>query len=366
MTTLNGTTLQMDADVSLIHKSSTKPDPAPSSSEASRKALLQKFRVRTLQEIITADYPERTPIVENFLSPGETGLLIARQKEGKSTLALQLAIDISRGEPFLGRYATRQSLVLYTDYENRPYRLRERGLDVAQGRPVNDVVYIAFDRISDRNVALIGEDFDHLQDIVSELQPGLLVLDPLRYAVLADSSDERAIVDALDQVSRLGDRNPGLAVLLVHHLKKAQDNMAPELRNDPKAWIDRVYGSQALIAHVETIWGLEHDDAGYALGTVSRSEESFVLGLEKEPESQRFILSPTSVQVTRMTQALRSAWDKLPSEFSRGQALALGIPNNNLDRMIRHARATGILEQDPRTKTYRKRDEGQKVGIVGI
>jgi hypothetical protein len=255
--------------------------------------------------------------------------------------------------------------VLYTDYENRPHRLRERGIDVAQGRPVDNVAYIAFDRISDRNVALIGEDFKNLQDMVGELSPGLLVIDPLRYAVLADSSDERAMVEALDQISRLGDRNPGLAVLLVHHLKKAQDNLTPQLRHDPKAWIERVYGSQALIAHVETIWGLEHDDDGYALGTVSRSEESFVLGLEKEPESQRFILSPTSVQVSRMTHALKSAWDKLPTEFSRTQGLSLGIPNNNLDRMIRHGRTTGILVQDPTTKLYRKQNEGQNLGNLG-
>jgi AAA domain len=323
MATTPGLTLELEQEVTLRPESDKRRE-AIRSVEASRKATLQKFRVRTLQEIIETDYPVRTPVVENFLSPGETALLIARQKEGKSTLALQLAVDISRGEPFLGRFATRQSQVLYTDYENRPYRLRERGLDMAQGRPVDNVAYIAFDRISDRNVALIGEDFNHLQDIVGELGPGVLVIDPLRYAVLADSSDERATVEALDQVSRLGDRNAGLAVLLVHHLKKTQDNnLTPELRKDPRAWIDRVYGSQALIAHVETIWGLEHDDVGYALGTVSRSEESFVLGLEKEPESQRFALSPTSVQVDRMTPALRTAWDKLPPEFSRGQGLAL-------------------------------------------
>jgi hypothetical protein len=357
-------TLPLDDRLSVTESEVIRKQQQPS--DNSRKALLQKFGVRTLQEIIDTDYPETTPVVENFLSPGETALLIARQKEGKSTLALQLAIDISRGEPFLGRFATSQSLVLYTDYENRPHRLRERGFDVAQDRPVDNVAYIAFERISDRNVTLVGKEFEHLQNVVGELRPGVLVIDPLRYAVVADSSDERATVEALDQVSRLGDRNPSLAVLLVHHLKKTQENYTPELRDDPKAWIDRVYGSQALIAHVETIWGLEHDDAGYALGTVSRSEESFVLGLEKEPDSQRFILSPTSVQVDRMTQALRTAWDKLPPEFSRGQGLALGIPNNNLDRMIRHTRATGILVQDQKTKVYRKRHEGQKMGNVGM
>jgi AAA domain-containing protein len=325
-----------------------------SEAATANQRLFQTFGLRTLHQIVQQQYPATAPIVEHFLSPGETGLLIARQKEGKSTLALQLAVDVSRGESFLGRYRTQQALVLYVDYENRPSRLKERATDIGQGRSLDQVIYLAFDAISDRSVALFGDKFETLEYIVEELSPGLLVIDPLRFAIEKDSSDERAAVDALDQVSKLRANNPKLAVLLVHHLKKAQDNFTPELRNDPRAWIERVYGSQALLAHVETIWGLEHDEAGYAFGTVSRSEDSFVLALEKEPESQRFRISDTPVQVAGMTPALQEAWGRLPQEFSRSEGVALGIPNNTLDRLIRHAQPVGLLVQDGNTRRYRK------------
>lgn len=324
---------------------------------AGRTAVLAKYGLHTLQEIADTTYPQTAPLVEHLLSPGETALLIARQKEGKSTFALQLAVDVSLGEVFLGRYKTRQAPVLYVDYENRPYRLKVRSLDIAQGRKLDNIAVVAYERISDRDVALFGDGYVRLKEIVTDLQPGLLIIDPLRYAVDKDSSEERPAIEALDRVAELRDANSHLAILLPHHLKKAQESLSPQLSTDPRAWIDRVYGSQALLAHVETIWGLEQDKdgEGFTFGTVSRSEETIILGLEKEAASQRFRVSDTPVQVGRMSIALRNAWDLLPPEFSRSEGIAKGVANNTLDRLIRQCRVTGLLEQDSGTKRYKKR-----------
>ena len=319
---------------------------------------------KLFKDIVDSDYPNVAPIVDQLISPGETGLLIARQKEGKSTLALQLAVDVSCGEPFLGQYKTQRCLVTYVDYENRPYRLKDRAIDVARGRRLDNVTFRTFDNISERDVALLGEQFEKLQNMVEEIRPGLLIIDPLRLAIDKDSSDERSAVEALDQAARLKGVNPELAILLVHHVKKNQDNLTLDLRTDPRSWIDKIYGSQALLAHAENIWGLEHDDLGYAFGAVSRSEETFVIGLEKEPGSQRFRVSDQPVQLANLPQALREAWEQLPEGFSRGEGLALGIANNTLDRLIRQAKPMGLLGQDPKTKRYQKR-AGQKVVLVG-
>ena len=329
-----------------------------------RRVVLERYDLRTLQEIINSDFPKQTPLVKRFLTPGETALLIARQKEGKSTLALQLAIDVSCGEAFLNHYRTERVSVLYVDYENRPHRLKQRGIDLAGGRTVDDLILVAYESISDRNVGLFGKEFDRLHSIVTDLHPGLLILDPLRYAAFKDSTDEQVALKIIDRVAQLRDGNPEMAVILVHHLKKDQGNLTAQLRDDPRAWIERVYGSQVLLAHTENIWGLEHDETGYVFGTVPRSEESFVVMLEKVPDSQRFTLSATPVQVAGMPGALQQAWQRLPQEFSRSEGINLGIPNNTLDRLIRRARATGLLTQDPKTKRYRKVGEAQNVGEV--
>jgi hypothetical protein len=330
------------------------------------RADLRQFGILSLQEIVETEYKQNVPLVENLLSPGETALLIARQKEGKSTLALQLAIDISCGDSFLGNYRTQRGVVVYVDYENRPHRLKERALDIGQGRRLDNVLIKAFPNIAGRDVALFGDKFEHLSNLVFSVRPSLLIVDPLRLAVDRDSSDERAAVDAIDQVAALRTNNPEMAVLLIHHLKKAQENLTIELRTDPRAWIERAYGSQALLAHVETIWGLEHDDSGYAFGAVSRSEDSFVIGLEKEPDSQRFKMSDQPVQLATLAPALQEAWLKIPDEFSRSEGVSRGVANNTLDRLIRSARPMGLLTQDQKTKRYRK--TGPKalgMGIVG-
>jgi hypothetical protein len=312
------------------------------------------FGLKTLQEIIEADYPEPVPLVERFLKPGETGLLIARQKEGKSTLGLQMAIDVACGDPFLDRYATMPSTVLSIDYENRLPQLKKRGIDLVRGRLVENLFYKAYDFISDRDTGLDGEGFSFLQSMVRKVCPGLLIIDPLRFAIEDQTSDERVAVNALDRVSKLRKNNPQMAVLLVHHLKKAQGDFTPSLRGDMRSWVDRIYGSQALLAHVETIWGLENDESGCTLGTLSRSEDSFTIDLAQEPESQRFIVSADSAQIERMPKALKDAWDLLPKEFVWREASALGVPQNTFYRLIRFTRPIGLITQDPLTKRYRK------------
>ena len=336
------------------------------SNEERRREAMRDFKLHTLREIVETEYKEIVPIIEHLLSPGETTLLIARQKEGKSTLALQLAIDLSNGDSFLGQYKTRQSCVAYIDYENRPYRIKARAIDVAKGRPTQNVIISAFDSISDRDLTLSGDGYERLKRVVAEIEPQVLIIDPLRLAIEKDSSDERSAVDALDHVAKLRAHNPELTVLLIHHVKKAQsnDNLIADLRTDPRSWIDKIYGSQALLAHAENIWGLEHDHEGYAFGTVSRSEESFVIALEKEPDSQRFKVSDQPAQIANLPHALREAWERLPQDFSRSEGLRHEIPNNTLDRLIRQTRPLGLLSQDPKTKRYRK-NIAPKVGDVG-
>ncbi|KKM97047.1 hypothetical protein LCGC14_1171980 [marine sediment metagenome] len=314
---------------------------------------VQATSTLTLQEIIGRDYPTPTPVVGHLLLPGEIVLFIARQKEGKSTLALQFAIDISRGDPFLDRFTTTRMPVLYVDYENRFYQLKKRGIDLAQGRTVENLYIKAFDRISDRNVSLSNDqEAGRLAALVQELQPGLLILDPLRYAWGRDSTDEQKATKLIDTISRLQAYSPKMAVLLVHHLKKQQDQLSVRLRDDPRSWIEKVYGSQALLAHVDTTWGLEADGDGYVFGTVPRSQEPLMLALEKGADSERFLLS--EIETLFFTPAQQEAWNKLPSEFSWNQAIECVGASSTLSRTIRQARAAALLERDQASGLYRK------------
>lgn len=316
--------------------------------------------VFTLQQIMETDYPRPPAIIKNLLSPGEIALFIARQKEGKSTLALQLAIDVACGNPFLDKYETTAGPVLYVDYENRLARIKDRGLDLANGRAVTQLHIKAFDLMSQRDVGLFGADHANLRNCVREIAPHLLFIDPLRYALAKgqnkSTAEENLALAAIEQVSALREVRSELATVLVHHVKKRQDfsQKAIKLREEPRSWIEQVYGSQALLAHVDTIWGLEEDGDGYVFATVPRSQDPIILRFEKQPDSERFLPSSTDVFAFK-TPVQRDAWDRLPDEFGwREVTKKTGISNNVLDRVTRQARAAGLLIQDPVSKKFRK------------
>ena len=312
----------------------------------------------TLQKIIETTFARPLPLVEDLFNQGETALFIARQKEGKSGLTLQIAIDVSCGDPFLDRYKTTATSVLYIDYENRPYRLQDRGKDLANGRRIDNLRVEAFDFSAQRNLGLFGSDYINLKVLISAEKPGLLILDPLRYArskqITKNKSDADLALEIIDQVSELQVVNPGMSCMLVHYLKKRQNPSIPppSLKHDPRSWIDQIYGSQALNAHVDNIWGLERTQDGYTFATVPRSEDELILSLEKQPGTERFFLASNGSIF--QTDDQEQAWKSLPIEFGWREVRGKYGSSHLLRAVIVQAMAAGLLTQDSKTKRYRK------------
>ena len=99
-------------------------------------------------------------------------------------------------------------------------------------------------------------------------------------------------INAIDNVSSLRRLCPSLAIILVHSLKKDQELSRNKIKlcDDPRAWIELSFGSQALLAHVDTVMGLEQDDDHYILATLPRAHEPIVVSLEKQ-DTECFLLS---------------------------------------------------------------------------
>jgi hypothetical protein len=315
--------------------------------------------LQSLTEILATDYPETPWLIEKLLRPGETTLLIGRQKEGKSTLALQLAIDAATGSAFLDRFVTQKSRVLYVDFENRPAQLKARGLDLGRGRDVSGVLIKSFDFLTQRDVGLFGKEAAILRQTIADCEPDLLILDPLRFAAPrnSQSKDETWAVGIVDAVSSLRECNASMAVILIHHTRKRQTQERPiTLREEPRTWIENSYGSQALLAHVDNIWGLEADSDGFTFATIARSHGLITLRLEKRPGSELFL--PCEDITSSLTAKQALYWRMLPPEFTWATALKCGVPNSSLDRLIRAAMQADILEYDAAKLTYRKIEGG--------
>jgi hypothetical protein len=180
---------------------------------------------------------------------------------------------------------------LYIDYENHVNQIKNRGLDLAQGRSVNQLYFKAYDRMSQHDVGLFEPEYQKLEACIAECNPGLLIIDPLRYALamgrgLARSTQEEVFaINAIENISTLRERlNPSFAIILVHPLQKGQELSRNKIKlcDDPLAWIELSFGSQALLAHVDTVMALEQDGDHYVLATVPRAHEPIVVSLEKQ------------------------------------------------------------------------------------
>jgi archaellum biogenesis ATPase FlaH len=311
-------------------------------------------RIKNWQSIINSNVNPPSDIVEGIVEEGSISLLVGRAKEGKSLLAAQLSIDVANGNPLLGKLATKKGRVLYIDYENRSHRIKARGQDLAQGHSVDDVFFAAYEKISGRDLGLDDKNLERLKDAVKILQPTLLVIDPLRLATSSDLKLPDKAVTVLNAASSLFAANKNMGILLIHHLIKRQGEYIVKLRTDPRAWIEGAFGSQALIAHVETIIGLERDnDELYTLATVPRSSEPIIWSLEKAPQSERFVLCGDDAQIKMWSTALQEGWKKLPLDFSWSDGVLL-VGNSTLDRILRKAKPLGLVVQDPKTKRYTK------------
>lgn len=82
---------------------------------------------------------------------------------------------------------------------------------------------------------------------------GILFIDPLRYALnkpkVSGTTDEMVAVEALDQVSKLQQRRPSLATILIHHLKKRQDpRFKVRLQKDPTTGLTKSTGHRLYSA----------------------------------------------------------------------------------------------------------------------
>src|SRR5215510_6246446 len=83
------------------------------------------FAPRRASDLL-AETPEPTEwIFEEYVPVGSLALLAGKPKEGKTTLAYELAVRVAQGHPFLGR-SVRQGGVLILAVEEHPRDVRMR------------------------------------------------------------------------------------------------------------------------------------------------------------------------------------------------------------------------------------------------
>ena len=150
-------------------------------------------------------------VVDTLLSQG-LHILAGSPKVGKSWLALWLAVTVAKGEP-VWNMATRQGTTLYLGLEDSVLRIQNRLFEIAEDAP--DSVHFCTE------CAPIGQGLEKQIENFSMEHPGtvLVIIDTLQMVRPIHDTTYANDYRDLSVLKRLADRL-GLAILLIHHLRK--------------------------------------------------------------------------------------------------------------------------------------------------
>lgn len=183
------------------------------------KDKINNIQYATAKSLQDKDLPPITFYVDGLIPQGLT-LICSLPKIGKSWMALDLCLSISRGMPFLG-FKTLKTGCLYLALEDSEHRLKNRLNKVLNGDTAPDN-FIYATRCDDIENGLINE----IKNIIKkEPYIKVIVIDTLQ-KIRSDYNGKNNYANDYKEVGTIKDfaDDNGLAIILIHHLKKGNDS----------------------------------------------------------------------------------------------------------------------------------------------
>jgi len=171
--------------------------------------------------------PQTQWLVEGLWSDQAVGILGGEPKCCKSFLALDIAVSVASGTACLRQFPVRRAgKVLLFPAEDSLAIVRQRLEGIAAAAQVNFQA-LPVEVITAPSLRLdTPTDRHRLSDTVQNLQPVLLILDPLIRLHRVDENDATQIATLLSYLREL-QRQFQLAILLVHHARKDSNGNRP-------------------------------------------------------------------------------------------------------------------------------------------
>jgi hypothetical protein len=189
-------------------------------------------------------------IVDGLFEAGENVAIVGSAKAGKSFLALQLAICIAAGVPFLAHAVPRPRRVLMANLEisARQYKRRTRAMVEAFDIPREILAMNLFvENLKNEDITWAALRADALA-----VGAEVLMIDPFYQIFKGDEIDQESVIAAIDEMKEI--QKSGVTLIMVYH--------APKGFNGDRNLRDMVSGSSILVRYPEALLGiLCHADA---------------------------------------------------------------------------------------------------------
>ena len=190
---------------------------------------------------------DEKPVIRGLFDAGDRVAVVGQSKARKSFYALQMAVCISAGEPFLG-YETERMVTLVYNGEIRASAYRRRL------RRMIEVLQIGADKLTGLHILNGAEvdtpaTFDSILAEAKRVKAGLVIADPAYMLIAGDETDQTAVKAAVTAMKKFG--AAGITLVCVYHGTKGK-------MGDRQA-IDRIAGSGIFARDMATLVSLvEH------------------------------------------------------------------------------------------------------------
>jgi hypothetical protein len=245
----------------------------------------------SLPSIMDSVYPPLRWIVHEAVPVGLT-LLSGPAKVGKSFMALDMALSVAQGEPWMRRRTT-QGRVLYLALEDGGRRIQDRARKMLAGRTPPDSLIFVHQGTTEWVDRYGGDLGGTLERFIEDCKAfDFVIIDTLSRAFPSADQDKQ-----LEMQSVLAPlQASGRAVLLIDHTKKGGGAVHRDELHDVQ-WIEQAAGSRAKGATVDAalgmvkVRGLDEEDSPedlFVLGASLRDADSWTETISRCRETMRF------------------------------------------------------------------------------
>jgi hypothetical protein len=171
-------------------------------------------------DIVNEEISPPEQVLEDFVDVGDVVGIFGKSKQRKSWFAMQLALCIATGEPFLQWSVSRRHRVLLLQMEVQEKHYRRRIQRVAGtmfgGAPQfkRDLDFLRIVNCRGKNV-----NAEQIQQLVTVLDPEVVFIDPI-YTLIAEESDQESVKSLVRSFAEIAES--GRTVFYVHHDKKGK------------------------------------------------------------------------------------------------------------------------------------------------
>jgi RecA-family ATPase len=211
-------------------------------------------------------------LIDQILPTNTVDMLVAEPKAKKSFLAITMAGAIASGNPWLDKFAVKQSPVLYLNLEVAPEYFNEM-LNKALGYDYKGELYIAHSNFASpfkfyiapyrttaktkngeilsgiKKLSLNKEAHEAIVEFCNQVPNlGLIIIDSFRRSTSINENDSSEVSMYFNAISELRDLFKGAAILIIHHATKNP--------SDPNNPLKTVRGSGDLLASIDNLYQL--------------------------------------------------------------------------------------------------------------